>query len=87
MKTQLADGIPGGVIWRLRFLADGSLVGGSGGLTGGILLFWKSDAEKDYHRFALPNILRDIDVHPDGLRLASAHYDRHVRISRLAAKA
>jgi hypothetical protein len=27
-----------------------------------------------------------MDLHPDGLRVATAHYDRHVRISRLAAK-
>jgi hypothetical protein len=86
VKTQLADGVTGGVIWRLRFLADGSRLGGSGGGTGGLLLFWKPDAEKDYHRLALPNILRDLDLHPDGLRVASAHHDRHVRITRLAAK-
>ena len=86
VKTQLADGIPGGVIWRLRFLADGTLMGGSGGTTGGILLFWKTDAEKDFHRLPLPNILRDIDLHPDGPRVASAHHDGHLRIVRLAAK-
>jgi WD40 repeat protein len=86
VKTQLADGVSGGVIWRLRYLADGSLMGGSGGGTGGLLLFWKSEAEKDYHRLALPNILRDLDLHPDGLRVASAHHDRHVRVARLAAK-
>ncbi|WP_435011616.1 WD40 repeat domain-containing protein [Tundrisphaera lichenicola] len=87
MKTQLADGIAGGVIWRLRYLADGSLMGGSGGSTGGLLLFWKSDAEKDFHRLALPNILRDMDLHPEGLLVATAHHDRHVRIIRLGAKA
>lgn len=87
LKTQLADGIPGGVIWRLRYLADGTLLGGSGGSTGGLLLFWKSDAEKDFHRLALPNILRDLDLHPDGMQVASAHHDRHLRIVRLGAKA
>ena len=85
-KQQIADGIPGGVIWRLRWLGDGSLMGLSGGSSGGILLFWKPDAEKDYHRFQLPNIARDMDLHPDGLTVATAHRDRHVRITRLAAK-
>jgi WD40 repeat protein len=86
VRTLLADGITQGVIWRLRFLADGSLLGGCGGGKGGFLLFWKTDADKDYHRLALPNILRDMDLHPDGLRVATAHYDGNVRITRLAAK-
>jgi WD40 repeat protein len=85
-KQQIADGIPGGVIWRLRWLGDGSLMGLSGGSSGGILLFWKPDAEKDYHRFQLPNIARDMDLHADGLTVATAHHDRHLRITRLATK-
>jgi WD40 repeat protein len=85
-RTLLTDGIPGGVIWRLRYLSDGSLIGGCGGTSGGILLFWKSGAEKDYHRFAMPNIVRDLDLHPDGLRVATAHHDGTARITRLAAK-
>jgi WD40 repeat protein len=87
VRTHLADSIAQGVIWRLRYLADGTLMGACGGGVGGLLLFWKADADKDYHRFALPNILRDMDLHPDGLRVATAHHDRHVRITRLAAKA
>ena len=85
-RTFFADGIPQGVIWRLRFLADGSLMGACGGGSGGILLFWKTDADKDYHRFGLPSILRNMDLHPDGLRVATAHHDRNVRITLLAAK-
>jgi len=27
-----------------------------------------------------------MDLHPDGLQVATAHYDRHVRITRLSAK-
>jgi hypothetical protein len=54
--------------------------------SGGHLLFWKPDADKDYHRFGLPHLARDMDLHPDGLQVATAHYDRHVRITRLAAK-
>jgi WD40 repeat protein len=86
-KQQIAEGITGGVVWRLRWLADGSLMGVSGGSTGGFLLFWKPDADKDYFRFQLPNIARDMDLHPDGIQVATAHHDRHVRITRLAAKA
>ena len=83
-RTLLADGITGGVIWRLRYLADGSLMGACGGTSGGWLLFWKPGADKDYHRLALPNIVRDMDLHPDGLRVATAHHDGNVRITRLA---
>ena len=86
VRTQLADGISHGGIWRLRYLADGSLLGACGGLNGGFLLFWKSGADKDYHRFGLPNIVRDMDLHPDGVRVVTAHHDRHVRVTRLAAK-
>jgi WD40 repeat protein len=84
-RTLLADGITGGVIWRLRFLADGTLLGGCGGTSGGFLLFWKPGAAKDDHRFALPNIVRDMDLHLDGLRVATAHHDGTARITRLAA--
>lgn len=85
-KQQIAEGITQGVLWRLKWLADGSLMGLSGGGSGGFLVFWKPDAEKDYYRFQLPNLARDMDVHPDGLQVATAHYDRHLRITRLAAK-
>lgn len=86
-RQQIAEGITGGVIWRLRWLADGTLMGLSGGSSGGILIFWKPDAEKDFFRFTLPSLARDMDLHPDGIQVATAHYDRHLRITRLGAKA
>lgn len=85
-KQQIAEGIKQGVIWQLKWLGDGSLMGLSSGGDGGFLIFWKSDSEKDFHRFKLPGLARDMDLHPDGLRVATAHYDKHVRITRLAAK-
>jgi len=39
-------------------------MGVSGGVTGGILLFWKPDAEKAFHKFQLPALARDMDLHP-----------------------
>ncbi|MCO6455259.1 MAG: WD40 repeat domain-containing protein [Pirellulaceae bacterium] len=84
-RQLIAEGITQGVVWRLRWLADGSLMGLSGGGSGGFLLFWKPDVDKDYHRFQLPNLARDMDLHPDGLQVATAHHDRHVRISRLTS--
>jgi WD40 repeat protein len=85
-KQLITEGITGGVVWRLRWLADGSLMGLSSGASGGFLLFWNSDSEKDYFRFKLPHLARDMDLHTDGIQVATAHYDRHVRITRLAAK-
>jgi len=85
-RQQLAEGITQGVLWRLVWLADGSLMGISGGGSGGWLLFWKPDADKDYHRFQLASLARDMDLHTDGITVATAHYDRHVRITKLNAK-
>lgn len=85
-RQQIAEGITKGVIWRLQWLADGSLMGLSGGGDGGILIFWKPDTEKDFHRFKLPSLARDMDLHPDGLQVATAHHDRHVRITRLGGQ-
>jgi WD40 repeat protein len=85
-RQQIAEGITGGVIWNLRWLSDGSLMGVSGGGSGGWLFFWKPDADKDYHRFQLPSIVRDMDLHADGVRVATAHYDRHLRMTKLAPK-
>jgi hypothetical protein len=83
-RIQLAPGLTGGVIWRLRFLPDQTLVGVSGGGSGGLLLFWKLDQERDFHRFALPNIARDVDVHSSEPLAATTHYDGKLRLCRLA---
>lgn len=85
-RKHIAEGVKQGVVWRLVWMPDESLMGMSGGGSGGFLIFWKPDADKDFHRFKLPSLARDMDVHPDRLRVATAHYDRHVRITRLAAK-
>jgi WD40 repeat protein len=84
-KKLIAAGITRGVVWRLRWLSDGSLMAVCGGGDGGFLLFWKPDAEKEFFRFKLPNIARDMDLHPDGLRVATAHHDQHVRITLLSS--
>ena len=86
VRQQIADGITQGIIWSLRWLSDGTLMGVTGGGTGGLLLFWKPDADKDFHRFQLPSLARDMDLHPDGVQVITAHHDRHVRLIKLAAK-
>jgi hypothetical protein len=83
LKQQVTEGLTGGGIWRLQYLADGTLVGASGGSSGGWLLFWKGDQEKTVHKFQTPNILRDMDLSADGTRIATAHHDKHVRITTM----
>ena len=86
-RQLIAEGITRGVIWRIRWLADGTLMAlGSGG-NGGFLLFWKAEEEKAFHRLRFGGLARDLDLHPDGLQVATAHYDKKMRITRLAAKA
>jgi len=75
-----------GVAWRSVFHPDGFVVTGSGGSGGGWLLFWKPGSDKEIHKFRLPNTARDMDLHPDGLQVATIHHDRQVRISRMAPK-
>lgn len=82
-KSQIAEGITQGVLWRLQYLSDGTLMGADGGGSGGFLIFWNAEGEKDIHRFQLPNLARDMDLHPDGLQVATVHHDRHVRVTRL----
>jgi len=85
VQSQIAEGLKG-VIWRALFHPAGFLFAASGGSSGGFLLFWKTSEPKDFHRFKLPHLARDMDIHPDGVQVATAHYDRQLRISRMAAK-
>lgn len=71
-----------GVAWGVVFHPEGFLVGASGG-GGGFLLFWKPGEATEFFQFKLPNEARDLDLHPDGMRLVTAHHDGHVRVSRL----
>jgi WD40 repeat protein len=85
VQQHIAEGLKG-PLWRVQYLSDGTLCGVMGGSGGGILLFWKADQNKDVHRFALPNLARDMDLHADGFQVATTHADRHLRITRLAMK-
>ena len=71
-----------GVVWQLAFHPNGFLVGGAGVH----LLFWKPDQDTEFFKAKLPELVREMDMHPDGLRLATVHPNGHVRISRMAAK-
>ncbi|MDP7274605.1 MAG: WD40 repeat domain-containing protein [Planctomycetaceae bacterium] len=85
VRSHVANGVKG-IAWQLAWLNDGTLAVASGGSGGGFLLFWRPDNDKEFHRLKLPDTARDMSLHPDGLQLATVHYDRHVRISKLTAK-
>jgi len=87
VQSHIGDGALKGIAWRVHYLSDGTLVGASGGSGGGFLLFWKADQDKEFHKLKLPDTARGLDLHPDDLHLATVHYDKTVRISKMAAKA
>jgi len=86
LHTHEATEIDRGIARRVFYQADGTLVGASGGGAGGFLLFWKTE-KTEFHKFKLPATLHDMDLHPNGLDIVTAHHDGHIRISRMAAKA
>jgi WD domain, G-beta repeat len=85
IRTLTGKDAPKVICWRVQRHPDGTTIGGCGGMGGGMVLFWRDGEETEFHRFALPNILRDLDVHPDGRQLATAHHDQHLRISIIGA--
>ena len=76
-----------GAAWRAVFHpSEELLIGCSGGSGGGYLLFWNGEGDNAFHQFKLKDTARGCDLHPDGIRIATAHFDRKLRISRMAAK-
>jgi WD40 repeat protein len=74
-----------GTCWGVVCHPDGFLAGAGGG-NGGALWFWKPDAAQAFHTLALPNNARDLDLHPDGRRLAVPFFDGAVRVYDMTAK-
>ncbi|MFM9116929.1 MAG: WD40 repeat domain-containing protein [Planctomycetota bacterium] len=83
-QTHIAEGVKGS-LGRLHYHPQGFLVGVSGGSSGGFLLFWKAQQNKELHRFALPNLARDMDLHADLVQVATTHFDKKLRLTRLDA--
>ena len=76
---------PRGTIWNVHFHPDGFLIGTDSGHEGGHLMFWKVDAPNEFFDFKLPNLCYDSDLHPDKLRMVTAHQDNVLRLWRMAA--
>lgn len=76
-----------GVAWNVAFHPQGFVVAGGGGRDGGYLFFWKGTEKNEFHALKLPNVARDMSLASDNLRIATPHFDSHLRISRMADKA
>jgi WD40 repeat protein len=74
-----------GVAWGVRFHPLGFLIFASGGTGGGFLWFSRPDQPSEFFKLALPNTARDLDLHSDGLRIATAHHDGVLRICSMTA--
>jgi WD40 repeat protein len=72
-----------GTAWGVGFHPSGFIAGVGGG-NGGALWFWRPTAAASFHSLALPNNARDLDLHPDGRRLAIAFFDGAVRMYDMA---
>lgn len=73
-----------GVAWGVVLHPQGFLAAALGGGAGGFLLFWRAGEQQESSKLKLPDSARDLDLHPDGLQLATAHFDGHLRLSRMA---
>ena len=85
LQSLISEGVRG-VIWRSFYLPNGSLLGASGGSGGGFLIFWNPGEEKSFHKLKLKDTVRGMDLHPDRLHVATTHWDRHLRVTRMTAK-
>ena len=86
VKSHTANDIKNGTVWSARFHPEGMLMACCGGGSGGFLLFWGEGDEKPFHQFKMPDTAREFDLHPDGIQIATVHYDRKLRLSKLAPK-
>ena len=71
----------------VRFHRDGFIVASCGGLDGGHILFWKLEQADEFFDFSTKDVARDIDLHPDGIRLVTPHDDKTLRVWKMTAPA
>jgi len=86
VRSHVVSGVKG-ILWQVVYHSQLGLVGGSGGSGGGWIVFWQPDQDKEQFKFKMPNTVRDLDLHKDGLRIATAHHDKRIRLSSMAPKA
>jgi len=82
VRTHEAIEIPRGIVWRLSYEPDGTLIGGIGG-DAGFLVFWQQE-KTEFHKLKYPSPVEDFDRHPARAEIVTAHYDGHLRVTTLS---
>lgn len=85
LRSHVTDGVDG-IGWNTCFHPDGYLLGCAGGKSGAWLLFWNGEDDKSFHKFKLPGTARECDLHPDGIQVAVALYEKKLSLCRLEPK-
>jgi WD40 repeat protein len=75
-----------GTAWGVAVHPDGFLIGETGGQGGGHLFFWKFDQKDEFHSINLGSQARGMSLHPDGIQIATAHFDRNLRLTSMSEK-
>ena len=71
-------------VFALAVSKDGQTLVSAGG--DDTLIWWPAAAEKPAPAFKLPDMARELDLHPDGLQIATVHHSRKLRVTKLAPK-
>jgi WD40 repeat protein len=74
-----------GTAWGVGFHPEGFIAGVGAG-NGGALWFWKPDQPQDFFTVKLPDNPRDLDLHPDGRRLAIPYFGGQLRVYDIGPK-
>ena len=75
-----------GSVYGLRFHPTEPFLIAAGGGNGGAIWCWKFEEEKSFADVKLPGVAYDMTLHPDGLRVAVALFDKTLRIYDLGPK-
>jgi WD40 repeat protein len=83
-RTQILRPQPAfqGTAWGVVQHPLGFVVGAGGG-NGGALWFWRPNQANSFHTVPFPQNARDLDLSPDGSRLAVPCFDGVVRIYQI----
>jgi len=73
-----------GTLWSVKWHPTENWFVGVGGGNAGMMWFWKPDSDRSFHEIRLKGSGYDVDIHPDGMRLAIAQYNRNLTIYDLA---
>lgn len=76
-----------GTAWGIDLHPEGFLIAATGGGDGGHLFFFRLDQKEEFHSLKIANAALDMDRHPDGIQIATVHFDKNLRISPMSPKA